>query len=173
MRTQTTFTFEACVTEMPLSSGGDMSVSISPPCLCTRRGEVERRGRRSGCCVCVPCCTPPPPPARLWGRGWKMKWGCEDTGGRGSGRIVDRRGRGPSDFFLLTHTQTHTHTHTLVAVRAAVVDLSQVHRYLSIRRHGGAECRSRTAPTPPAVWEAHRSGLNLFKLGSVLGKKRS
>lgn len=39
MRTQTTFTFEACVTEMPLSSGGGMSVSISPPCLwrCTRK----------------------------------------------------------------------------------------------------------------------------------------
>lgn len=101
-----------------------------------------------------------------------MKWGCEDTGGRGSGRIVDRRGRAPSD---CSHTQTHNHT-GLVPVRAAVVDLSQVHRYLSIRRHGDAGYRSRTAPTPPAVvvvLEAHRSGLNLFNLGSVLGKKRS
>lgn len=39
MRTQTTFTFEACVTEMPLSSGGDVSVSISPPCLWRGAGD--------------------------------------------------------------------------------------------------------------------------------------
>lgn len=81
MRTQTTFTFGACVTEMPLSSSRDVSVSISPRCSwrCAHRG-----GRRSGAGdrgdVLFLC--PPPriprlcsPPSNLWGEVWRMQSG--------------------------------------------------------------------------------------------------
>lgn len=110
MRTQTTFTFEACVTEMPRSSGGGMSVSISPPCSwrCAHGGGRWSGAGDRAAVVFVSLVAPRhPPPAHLWGRGWKMKRGCEDTGGRGSGLLTGR------DADPLT---AHTHKHTLTLV---------------------------------------------------------
>lgn len=110
--------------EMPLSSQPYVCLNIPPVlmALCTQ----TRRWRD----VVFVYLTPPPhppPSTHLWGRRWKTQSGCEaEVVGwpRGSGRSVDRRGRGPSD----DHTHTHTHSHrVLVPVRAAVFELSQAH----------------------------------------------
>lgn len=99
------------MTEMPSSSGGDMSVSISPPCLWRCAHGGGRCRRRSGCCVCVPCCTPPPTPTcSSLGKGMEDEVRGEvvkETGG-----LLTGGGRGPSDFFLLTHARKHTLTPT-------------------------------------------------------------
>lgn len=66
MRTRATCTFGACVTEMPLSSSRDMSVSISPwRCAHRRRRWSRRRDSGGGCAVsfsivaCPLFCVPP------------------------------------------------------------------------------------------------------------------
>lgn len=94
MLTQTTFTFGACVTEMPLSSRRDMSVSISPWCLwrCAHRGGGGAGEEIEGCFFVHHGVSPfvytlSHPSSNLWGEVWGMQSGQEGGGGWGWGGI--------------------------------------------------------------------------------------
>lgn len=163
---------------MPLSSGGDMSVSISPPCSwrCAHGGGRWSGAGDGGAVVFVYLVAPRHPHLLISGEeDGRRNGGCEDTGGRGSGRIVDRRERRPSDCSH-THKHTFTPTHRSCTCQSSCgrpLPGSPVSLYPSPRRCWMSLPHGAHSAAAAVVWEAHRSGLNLFNLGWVLGKKRS
>lgn len=130
--------------EMPLSSQPYVCLNIPPVlmALCTQ----TRRWRD----VVFVYLTPPPhppPSTHLWGRRWKTQSGCEaEVVGwpRGSGRSVDRRGRGPSD----DHTHTHTLTEFLYLSGQLCLSSPRLTAPSANRRPGAAGYRAASVRSP-------------------------